>query len=162
MPITHAVVKAPGNQLAAVADWNANHVVTGYIMADGSIPFTGDQDTVGAAATALNLLVDSPNFGFVGHYWNGAVSVARNMVMYNQIINDAGPPYAQFVIEDEAGGIFIIRPSTDSCTIFGGNTTADNLILYANTFDTYPYVTIFGGGGFVFTVAELEDTRFTF
>ena len=41
--VLHTTVKAPGEKLFAVADWNSAHNLTGIIQADGSVPFAANQ-----------------------------------------------------------------------------------------------------------------------
>ena len=41
--VKHATVKAAGEKVSAIVDWNASHDLTGIIQSDGSVPFAANQ-----------------------------------------------------------------------------------------------------------------------
>lgn len=75
MTINHSVVKAPGQQLNAVADWNANHDV--------------DPDTITAPMTDFH--DDGTVLGDIS-YWNGSrwVSIPSPDIIYDPATNRFG------------------------------------------------------------------------
>jgi len=64
MPLQHATTKAPGQPLAAIADWNANHVITGGVLDIGANNFIVDTNVfyVNATTNRVGIGTTSPNY----------------------------------------------------------------------------------------------------
>ncbi len=95
------------------------------------------------AATVGNVFVHSLPLRFRGHWWNGASSQNADVQLRNHMFG-ASQTNVELEIKSYDDNVCFIRPATVGTYIYGSDTNAESLYLYANTVNTYPYIRIHG------------------
>lgn len=85
MPLQHTSTKAPGQPLFAVADWNANHVITGGVLDIGANNFIVDTNVlfVNVATNKVGIGTAAP--GTKLHIDYGATSAAPLAIQHSGV-----------------------------------------------------------------------------
>ena len=125
-------------------------------------------------ASAGTTTRNSPEWRFNGKYWTGAASQRVAVVMRNNTYA-VTQPYSQLQIVGPTMGSCFIRPHSTETKIFGGDSTTQDLQLFANTADATDMIlrgaadfelftgTSYGGGEHkqIFTAQTTNATQTT-
>lgn len=95
MPLQHASTKVPGQPLAAIVDWNANHVITGGVLDIGANNFIVDTNVlfVHAGTDRVGIGITTPQENLHIHQSDSA----ENLIRFTNLTTGPGPGDGSYI-----------------------------------------------------------------